>query len=179
MIDKETIAQIRNKLQAPMTALDLLAEGEDVPKEFIEKAKKDLEGIVKLLNNAGGGIEMLNRYGYPFAKWNKAKEEMKQILIGIAKAGGKIPYSELVAKVKTITLQPESYALANMLGEISTEENAAGRGMLSVVVVHKSGDTQPGTGFFELAKELGRDTSNHTRCWIEEFNRVHTYWSVT
>jgi len=35
-----------------------------------------------------------------------------------------------------------------------------GRGMLSVIVVHKEGDMQPGPGFFELAGELGRDTSD-------------------
>jgi hypothetical protein len=46
-----------------------------------------------------------------------------------------------------------------MLGEISLE-GAAGRGMLSVIVVHKDGDMQPGPGFFELAEELDRDTSD-------------------
>ena len=38
----------------------------------------------------------------------------------------------------------------------------AGRGMLSVIVVHKVGDMQPGPGFFQLAKKLGRDTSDKT-----------------
>ena len=47
-----------------------------------------------------------------------------------------------------------------MLGEISSEEDAAGRGMLTVLVVHRAGDMQPGPGFFELAKQLGRNTSN-------------------
>jgi hypothetical protein len=35
-----------------------------------------------------------------------------------------------------------------MLGEISQEEDEAGHGMLSVIVVHKYGDMQPGPGFF-------------------------------
>ena len=121
---------------------------------------------------------MASKYGYLLDKWNKAKEEMRQVLIKIAKARGRIPYSGLVAKVKTITLEPESYALAAMLGEISTKENAAGRGMLSVIVVHKSGDMQPGQGFFELANELGRDTSDILKCWVDEFNKVHAYWSA-
>lgn len=117
------------------------------------------------------------KYGYPIDDWNKAKDEMRRIIIERAKVYGRIPYSELVAKVQTIRIEPESYALAAMLGEISTEENAAGRGMLSAIVVHKHGDMQPGPGFFELAKELGRDTSDVLRCWIEEFNKVHGYWS--
>ena len=41
-----------------------------------------------------------------------------------------------------------------------TVTHAAGRGMLSVIVVHKQGDMQPGPGFFELAQRLGRDTSD-------------------
>lgn len=122
---------------------------------------------------------MITRYDYPIEKWNKGKEEMRQILISRAKVRGMIPYSELTSKIKSINLDPESYALAAMLGEISSEENAAGRGMLSVVVVHKTGDMQPGPGFFELAKDLGRDTSDILKCWVEELKKVHAYWSIT
>ena len=37
--------------------------------------------------------------------------------------------------------------MSEMLGEIGTEENAAKRGILTVIVVHKSGDMEPGAGF--------------------------------
>ena len=121
---------------------------------------------------------MSNRYGLKHEEWETAKKEMRDILISRASARGMITYSELVSKLKTIKLEPESFALATMLGEISTEENAAGRGMLSVIVVHKHGDMQPGSGFFELAKELGRDTTDITKCWVEELNKVHYYWST-
>jgi len=40
--------------------------------------------------------------------------------------------------------------------------------MITVIVVHKYGDMQPGPGFFELAEQLGRDTSNILNCWIKE-----------
>lgn len=65
-----------------------------------------------------------------------------------------------------------------MLDEISDEEDQAGRGMLSVIVVHKSGDQKPGSGFFKLAKKLGRETSDTDKCWIEELNRVYSYWGI-
>lgn len=117
------------------------------------------------------------KYGYPPDLWSRAKQEMRQIIIERAKIRGRIPYSELVAGVQAIQLDPESYALAAMLGEISTQEAAAGRGMLSAIVVHKYGDMQPGPGFFELAKELGRDTSDILKCWVGEFNKVHDYWA--
>ncbi len=121
---------------------------------------------------------MTTKYGYPLSAWNNAKEEMRQILIERAKVRGMIPYGELTEMVETITLEPWSVSLASMLGEISTEEDAAGRGMLTVIVVHKSGDMQPGPGFFELAEELGRDTSDILKCWVEELRKVHARWST-
>jgi hypothetical protein len=68
--------------------------------------------------------------------------------------------------------------MIHLIGEISCEEDADGRGMLSVVVVHKGGDMQPGPGFFELAEQLGRDTSNILKCSIEELHRVHAVWAA-
>ncbi len=118
------------------------------------------------------------RYSYSLVDWENAKKEMRKILIERARVRGIIPYSELVTKVQTIHLEPDSYALAAMLGEISSEEDAAGRGMLTVIVVHKHGDMQPGPGFFELARDLGCDTSDVLKCWVDELRKVHAYWSV-
>ena len=60
--------------------------------------------------------------------------------------------------------------LFHLLGQISSEEDAAG-------VVHKVGDMQPGPGFFELAKSLGRDTRDPLKCWVDELHHVHVGWS--
>ena len=51
MENKELVADIRNKLQASMTALELLSQGKEVPKEFIEMANEELDKAVKLLEN--------------------------------------------------------------------------------------------------------------------------------
>jgi molybdopterin synthase catalytic subunit len=88
-----------------------------------------------------------------------------------------IAYSDLVTRITTVELQAHDSRLFHLLGEISSEEDAAGRGMLTVVVVHKTGDMQPGPGFFELAGLLGRDTSDILKCWVEELHRVHAVWS--
>ena len=48
-ITEETIADIRNKLTPAKTALELLSQGKEVPKEFIEQAKKELDDAVQLL----------------------------------------------------------------------------------------------------------------------------------
>jgi len=120
---------------------------------------------------------MMTKYGYEQYEWDAAKAEMREALVERAKVRGMIPYSELVEKITAIELEPNSFALAAMLGEVSTEEDAADRGMLSVIVVHKVGDMQPGPGFFELAGELGRDTSDILKCWVDELKNVHRVWS--
>jgi hypothetical protein len=121
---------------------------------------------------------METEYGYSLDDWNRAKQEAKEILIARAKVRGMIPYSDLAAQISAINIKPESYAFAAMLGEISEEEDRAGHGMLTVIVVHKSGDMQPGPGFFELAKKLGQDTSDILACWVAELKKVHAYWSA-
>ena len=120
---------------------------------------------------------MTSKYGFDLDDWDAAKEEMRQTLIERARVRGMIPYSDLVDQVISVNLEPNSYALAAMLGEISSDEDAAGRGMLTVIVVHKEGDMQPGPGFFELAKELGRDTCVILKCWVDELHTVHRVWS--
>jgi hypothetical protein len=49
-----------------------------------------------------------------------------------------------------------------MLDEISSADAAAKRGMLSAVVVHKTGDLLPGPGFFDLTNRLGRGVSSRS-----------------
>jgi hypothetical protein len=50
-MNEEILSEIRNKLTAPRIALEKLAKGEKVPKEFLKKALKEVEGIIKLLDN--------------------------------------------------------------------------------------------------------------------------------
>jgi len=89
---------------------------------------------------------MTTKYGFNIDDWNAAKEEMRQAMIERAKLRGMIPYSDLCKQVTAVTLEPHSYALAAMLGEISADEDAADRGMLTVIVVHKVGNMEPGRG---------------------------------
>lgn len=116
---------------------------------------------------------MHTHHGIDLAYWNRAKEEIRTILEGIARRRSLISYSDLAARVKTVPLTPDSRALHEMLGDISVEEDAGGRGMLSVLVVHKVGDQKPGRGFFELAQRLGRDVSDTDACWVNELQAVY------
>lgn len=120
----------------------------------------------------------MSNYGFTPKEWAAAKREAKDILAARAKVRGMIPYSDLAARIKSVQLEAHDQRLFNLLGEISKEEDLSGRGMLSVIVVHKVGDMQPGPGFFELARQLGRDTSDIPKCWIEELKKVYAYWSA-
>lgn len=120
---------------------------------------------------------MTTRYGHEPEVWERAKEEITRILGERASAKTTISYSELVQQVQTVRFEPDSNALAAILGEISTEEDEAGRGMLSVVVVHKDGDKMPGPGFFDLAKRLGRDPTDRLAAWATEMDAVQRAWS--
>lgn len=122
---------------------------------------------------------MTMKHGYNAEDWAAAKEEMRTLLIERAKKRQTIPYTDLVAGIKAIEVQRDSPALWDMLGEISTAENAAGLGMLTVIVVHGKADTLPGAGFFKLARKLGREVADDRAFWEEELKRVYGSWSTT
>lgn len=113
--------------------------------------------------------------------WDSAKEEMRMAIIARARLKDMIAYSELLAKITILKLDIEQVdhrsIMAEMLGEISLAEDKAGRGMLSALVIHKTGDMEPGQGFFGYAEALGKDIFDKTECWVREVDRVYSYWS--
>ncbi|MBI5150731.1 MAG: hypothetical protein HZA28_08185 [Candidatus Omnitrophica bacterium] len=48
-MDQEILAELRNKLTAPKVALERLAKGEKVPKEFLKLAAAELQAALDLL----------------------------------------------------------------------------------------------------------------------------------
>lgn len=95
----------------------------------------------------------------------------------IARNQSSIAYSDFVGRIKSIRLTPHDVRLAYFLGEIAREDDDNGKGFTTVVVVHKSGDMQPGPGFFEMAEGQGRSCDDKTEFWIGELKKVHRYWS--
>ena len=53
-MDIELVADVRNKLTPAKTALEMLVEGKDVPKEFLAMALKGLSEAVKLTDDKWG-----------------------------------------------------------------------------------------------------------------------------
>lgn len=118
-----------------------------------------------------------NAFGFADAVWTQAREEARAAIAARAKVRGMITYTELVAAIAAIRLEPRDQRLDELLRELSTEENQAGRGMMTALVVHKTGDMEPGPGFFELAERLGATVSNRTTFWIGEVHKVHRAWA--
>ncbi len=107
-------------------------------------------------------------YGYDPHTWERAKAEAIRAIVTQA---GPIFYSDLTSHIGSIAFGPHDVSFHHLLGQISSEEDTAGRGMLSVLVVHKN-DRMPGQGFFDLAQRLGRDITDRERCWSEEATLV-------
>lgn len=117
----------------------------------------------------------MQRHGFDSEVWERAREEARQILIQRAREGRTIAYSELAAELDTVRLEPNSSAFHAILDEISCSENAAGRGMLSALVIRKDKRIS-GLGFFRLARKLGRKFKDDREFWNREFERVIGSW---
>lgn len=112
-----------------------------------------------------------NTYGYTLEVWERAKLEATRAIVREGQKGSTISYSDLTKQISSIPFGPHDSIFHHLLGQISVEEDAAGRGMLSALVVHKD-DGLPGDGFWDLAHRLGRDTRDNVECWTKEIKLV-------
>ena len=101
-------------------------------------------------------------------------------LIRAAQYGGLTTY-QAIAQIMGLPLQGSHMGreVGNMLGEISEDELAQGRPMLSAIVVGVNG--LPGSGFAALARELGKleseDKADEMAFWEEERTAVYKAWA--
>ena len=100
-------------------------------------------------------------------------------LVRAARAREFVHYDEL-AKLLGVDMSNEHWAVqvGKVLDPINEAEVAAGRPMLSAIVVSK--DTMlPGRGFFTLGQQLRRTEPGEDEIAfaIRQIRRVHDYWS--
>jgi hypothetical protein len=115
----------------------------------------------------------------PHDRPHPAIQEIRSILVDRARHRDLISYSDLVSRIRSIRLIARSSFLADLLTVISREEYAAGRGLLSAVVVKKTrhGLGIPGTGFFSrLAPVSNCRKENWPQCWRREVDKVFECW---
>ena len=117
------------------------------------------------------------KFGFTDTQWHLAVAEATHILTQRATQRQTISYSDLARELRSITIGYHDYAMDGLLGDVSTSEFESGRPLLSVIVVRKYGEQDPGNGFFLLAQALGFDTSDRDSFWICELNRTFDHWS--
>ena len=105
--------------------------------------------------------------------------EVYERLVRAARAREFVHYGEL-AKMLGIDMDNPHFGaqVGKVLGEISEDEVANGRPMLSAIVVSKD-DMLPGRGFFKLGQELHQvdPGEDEIAFAIRQIRRVHEYWA--
>ncbi len=121
----------------------------------------------------------LAKHGFSDAAWELAKAEGKAVLAEFARDKKMISYIDFMHQIRSISFDtPRDSRLPQFLAEISTEEAEAGRGMMTALIVRKTGDQRPGMGFFQLGKRLGYEVSDSEKFWLEEVNKVFASWQT-
>ena len=141
---------------------------------LLVKASRDI--VESILSKS---VEVLNMetYGFPSNQWRAAKSEARRAMINAARNETTIYYSDLVQDIEAIDFEPHDFRLFHLLGQVSSEESKQGRGMLTAVVV-KLEDGIPGQGFFDLARDLGYDSSDQDGFWVSELRKVFDVWKA-
>lgn len=109
-------------------------------------------------------------------EWQGIKEEIRTLLIGLAKIRRTISYSELAAQIRVAYVHYRAPAFDRILQDLCADEVAASRPILGVVVVNKQ-TGYCGAGFFKWAAMMGYNVSDPELFWHEEFERVCNYWA--
>lgn len=111
-------------------------------------------------------------------EWAGLKCLARAYLIEAAGRQRYVFYKDVDDHFKDRRLHYKSEAMVDLLGEISAEEHAAGRPLLSAVVVRNDLELPiPGRGFFQLARRLGSMAkgADEVVFWRGEFLRVCRY----
>lgn len=90
-----------------------------------------------------------------------------------------ITYTDLAQDTPFVMKSPQDRnRLSAILGEISHHEHESGRPLLTAVVVQKT-ESVPSSGFFELARRIGKleQGADEVVFWRAELDRVYDCWS--
>jgi hypothetical protein len=127
---------------------------------------------------------MATTYGYSTGEWEATQGWVADRLHRVARDRTTITYSDLcdeLARAGGLSLDPHSTAVAGLLGQVNLLEHERTKPLISALVVHKSGDMQPGEGFWSFARELGIDPGPGDQArldfWVREIERCYAEWS--
>jgi hypothetical protein len=110
-------------------------------------------------------------YGFSRDAWERGKLEAICAIVRAGKNGKLTTYTGLSNSIASIRIEPHDFAMIRLLDEISKEEDAAGRGILTALVVLKD-EHVPAEGFWASARDIGRVIGDKWEFWAEEVKRV-------
>lgn len=111
------------------------------------------------------------------ADYVQIQAEIREILIGLAKIGKTIHYSELARQITCANIHHRSPIFEHILQSLCADEVAERRPILGVLVVNKA-TGRCGDGFYKWASGYGFDTHDPQAFWDAEFERVIEYWQT-
>jgi hypothetical protein len=92
-------------------------------------------------------------------------------LTQMVRSGAGMPYNQDFLDRLEQNIWSDSIGLRSLLDQLSRDSHAAGKGMLSVVVVNAETGV-PGEGFFKLGRELYRYRGDDLEFLVNEFRKV-------
>ncbi|MFG3263422.1 hypothetical protein [Streptomyces bobili] len=117
------------------------------------------------------------------------ERDMHRLLRSLAKAGDPVDplsacigYKEFAQRVDPHGLDPytsqgQMRGLYPKLGHISVYEHQHGRPLLSALVIRKA-TGRPGTGFADLASQLGFEAAEDAGFWEHQVEQAVRFWSA-
>ena len=113
-----------------------------------------------------------SQFGLSDDQWGAAKDEVRQAILEAAYDRRMTWYGEIASKVSVISLDPHSALMNHLLGAVFEEEYESGQPALTSIVTHKYGDKEPGSGFYQMARELGYRFNEPYLFWAQQVQDV-------
>jgi hypothetical protein len=79
---------------------------------------------------------------------------------------------QVSAKITAIPADPHSPVLSHLLDEVLEEEHDATGLALTALVTHKTGDLEPGGGFYKMAHQAGFSFSDQHEFWWRNVDAI-------
>lgn len=117
-----------------------------------------------------------SRFGLSEDEWQSAQAQLRAAILQAAWERRMTSYSEVAAAVTTVSLDPHSALMNQLLGEIFRDEHEADRPALTAIVTHKDGDQEPGPGFYDQATAVGYRFAEPYIFWstqVQDVFKVH------
>lgn len=108
-------------------------------------------------------------------RWADVLKRIRHVLVAVAAERSTITYGALRTRIDCDVPDRGERDLAAALRAVAIAADDNGEGLLSAVVVRRSG--LPGSGWFRLAQRRGRDIADRERVWRTEVERVWAAFS--